>query len=181
MVEFLASQRIERCLLTCAAGGIRPGLAPGDFVLADRILLGHQPDSWSQAAARMGSGSEIALSGSHLPFIRFANSQTDKSRLRSGTHAQMTGPSYETPAEVRMLSRLGVWTVGMSTGVELVRARELGLVTGAIAVVANPACGLANATISHANVLNTMRNAARKLERLIHDLVLETNSFQVDQ
>jgi len=181
MVEFFAANRIQRCLLTCAAGGIRKDLTPGDFVLAREILLAHYPGSWPQFAAHLEAGTKITSSGSDLRFTRFATKLTDATELKCGLHAQMTGPSYETPAEVRMLSQLGVWTVGMSSGVELTRSRELGLVTGAIAVVANPACGLGLNAISHEDVLKTMRNAARKLERLIHHLVLETRSFQVDQ
>jgi purine nucleoside phosphorylase len=80
-----------------------------------------------------------------------------------------------------MLARLGVWTVGMSSGVELARARELGLLTGAIAVVANLACGLGSKAIEHEDVLETMAKASGNLERVIHHLVLETSSFQFDQ
>lgn len=180
-IEFFAKCGIRRCLITCAAGGIHKQLAPGDLVLAREFVFVNHQDSWKDLARRMEAGATIGSIGSDPSFSRFAEGSTNAPRLWRGLHAQMIGPSYETPGEVEMLARLGVWTVGMSSGVELARARELGLLTGAIAVVANLACGLGSKAIEHEDVLETMAKASGNLERVIHHLVLETSSFQFDQ
>lgn len=181
MVEFFATCGIKRCLITCAAGGIHHPLAPGDLVLAREIVFFNRSDSWKEIARQLEAGADIGSIQSDPRFSRFAERSITKPRLEWGLHAQMTGPSYETPAEVKMLARLGVWTVGMSSGVELARARALGLASGVIAVVANLACGLGPDAISHQDVLETMAKAALNLERVIYHLVLETSSFQLDQ
>jgi purine nucleoside phosphorylase len=185
LVDFFADNHVPRCLITCAAGGVAPTLNAGDLVLVNRILFLNRPECWREIANLLERPEwQSTLTGSHPGFHHLVEKnwvEKDHGRVVSGLHAQMTGPNYETRAEIRMLSRLGVSTVGMSTGVELRRAQYRGLISGALAVVANPATGLCDGPITHGEVLMTMEKAAQNLERLIFHLVLETNSFHVDQ
>lgn len=185
LIDFFADIRVPRCLITCAAGGVAASLEAGDLVVVNRILFLNHPESWRETAKLLETPDwQTTLTGSHPAFALLVEEKpTAKAygRVVWGLHAQMTGPSYETRAEIRMLSRLGISTVGMSTGVELRRAQYRGLISGAVAVVANPATGLREGVITHGEVLIAMEKATQQLERLISHLVVETNSFQVDQ
>ena len=79
----------------------------------------------------------------------------------------MPGPSYETPAEIRMLRTLGANVVGMSLVHEAIAARHAGMEVLAISVVSNPAAGLSAAELSHADVTETSRQAAGRLGALL--------------
>jgi purine-nucleoside phosphorylase len=70
----------------------------------------------------------------------------------------LTGHSYETKAEIKMLQTLGASAVGMSTGLEVLAARHMGLRVGAISCISNLAAGLQTETLSHAEVMETMGN-----------------------
>ena len=91
--------------------------------------------------------------------------------LASGVYACMTGPSYETPAEIRMLRTLGADVVGMSTVPEAIVARHAGIEVLAIALVSNAAAGVSGAPITHEEVLEAGRTAGPALARLIERVV----------
>jgi purine-nucleoside phosphorylase len=87
--------------------------------------------------------------------------------LHEGVYAACLGPAYETPAEVRMLARLGADLVGMSTVPEILAAAELGLPAAALAVVTNRAAGLANETLAHEDVTLLAGQVAPRLAAVI--------------
>src|SRR6202040_3537055 len=91
--------------------------------------------------------------------------------LKPGVYACMSGPSYETPAEIRMLRLLGADVVGMSTVPEALVARHAGLDVLAFALVTNAAAGITGAPITHEEVLAVGKEAARQLSILISGVV----------
>ena len=90
--------------------------------------------------------------------------------LRSGVYATTSGPSYETPAEVRMLQRLGGDVVGMSLGPEVIGAVHAGLRVVAVAIASNFAAGLAPAALRHDEVTEVVGEAADRVARLLESL-----------
>jgi purine-nucleoside phosphorylase len=91
--------------------------------------------------------------------------------LRDGVYAGLLGPAYETPAEVRMLERLGADAVGMSTVPETIVARALGVRVAGVSCITNLACGLSMHPLSHDEVLETTTRVARDFERLVEEFV----------
>jgi purine-nucleoside phosphorylase len=158
---------IRSLLVTNAAGGINPSYAPGDLVrIVDHLnlsgtnpLVGENdekigprfPDLSDAYDARLGSLLDEAASAAGVS-------------LRRGVYACMLGPSYETPAEIRMLRALGADLVGMSTVPEVIAARHMGVAVAGLSVVTNLAAGLARKALSHEEVAET---AGRVRDRLV--------------
>lgn len=148
--RLLALLGCRAVLLTNAAGGIREGLAPGRLLLVgDHLnLTGANP-----------------LVGPHYAFVDMTNVYDPELRaaarasadeagvpLEEGVYAGVLGPSYETPAEVRMLRALGADAVGMSTVLEAIALRRLGVRVGAMSCITNVAAGLSGALLDHHEV-----------------------------
>jgi purine-nucleoside phosphorylase len=88
-----------------------------------------------------------------------------------GVYASLLGPSYETPAEIRMLRRLGADAVGMSTVPEVLAARQCGLRVLAVATISNRAAGLSRRPLSHQEVLEVGQRASHGLARLLERII----------
>ena len=93
--------------------------------------------------------------------------------LHEGVYAAMPGPQYETPAEIRMLQRLGADAVGMSTVPEAVQARALGLEIAAFSCLTNWGAGITGSELSHEEVTDTGKSAAGTLAKLLHETLPE--------
>jgi purine-nucleoside phosphorylase len=151
-VRALAAFGIRDLLLTNAAGGINKKFRPGDFmVLTDHInFMGANPlrgaphfvDLTRVYDARLGALLFRAGKGCHL-------------KLQRGVYLAVSGPSYETPAEIRAFARLGADSVGMSTVPEAIVARQCGLNVAAVSCITNLAAGISKEKLSHAEVLET--------------------------
>jgi purine-nucleoside phosphorylase len=168
-VRILASLGVGALLLTNAAGGIRPGLEPGDLVLLDdQIDL-----TFRRPLAGPVRDGETRFPDMSAPFDAELRASLRRVALEEGielsegTYAAVHGPSYETRAEVRMLARLGADVVGMSTVAEVATARALGLPVAALSLVTNRATGLAGRPLRHEEVLETGREAAGRMTRLV--------------
>ena len=157
LVHQLAEWGVRRLVLTNAAGGIHAELNPGDpmLIAAHLKLLG--PADWrrpvSHSAPYSAAWREAAARG--VPGVR------------SGTYAALTGPTYETPAEIRALAAMGADAVGMSTAREAEAAHALGMSVLGVSCVTNKGAGLGDGTLTHAEVEATGRRAAAKLARLV--------------
>jgi purine-nucleoside phosphorylase len=157
-------------LLTNAAGGVHPSLAPGDLVrIVDHVNLSGQNPLTGDNDERLGPRFPD-LSDAYDPRLGALLDEVARERgvpLRTGVYACMAGPSYETPAEVRMLRALGADVVGMSTVPEVISARHLRVPVVAISVVTNLAAGLARKPLSHAEVAETASRVEDRLAALV--------------
>ncbi len=154
-------------LLTSAVGGVDPALGPGSvMVVADHInLSGGNP-------LRGGNLDALGvrfpdLTHLYSPRLRAVAQSASPEPLPEGVYCAMPGPSYETPAEIRMLQGLGANVVGMSLVHEAIAARHAGMEVLAFAVVSNAAAGLGAAELTHAEVTEACRQAAGRLGALL--------------
>lgn len=165
---------VKTVVLTAATGGIDLTLKPGDLVcLSDHLnLLGTNPLRGPNDD-RLGLRF-LDLTRVYSPELR-ALAASEATRLgislREGIYACLSGPTYETPAEIRMLRALGADVVGMSTVPEAIVARHSGLDVLAFALVTNAAASVAGAPITHAEVIEAGREAGQRLGDLIAGVV----------
>ncbi|MDR3460511.1 MAG: purine-nucleoside phosphorylase [Verrucomicrobiae bacterium] len=156
-VRTLAAFGITDLLLTNAAGGINKNFRAGDFmVLTDHInLMGANP---LRGPAIPGLPRFVDLTEAYDPQLRELLFKAGKScnlKLQRGVYLAVSGPSYETPAEIRAFAGLGADAVGMSTVPEAIVARQLGLNVAAVSCVTNLAAGISKDKLSHTEVLET--------------------------
>ncbi len=147
VARMLAQLSVQRLIVTNAAGGIAAAFQPGDLML----INGH----WSFANVQLRHGDARGHSGGRLwnpQLIEHAKSINTPLTLHSGVYAMMSGPCYETPAEVRMLQTLGVDAVGMSTIPESIVAAERGINVLGVSCITNVASGLSDAPLDHSEV-----------------------------
>jgi purine-nucleoside phosphorylase len=153
----LAAFGITDLLLTNAAGGINKNFRPGDFmVLTDHInCMGANP---LRGAHIPGLPRFVDLTETYDKKLRellFRAGKISKLKLQRGVYLAVSGPTYETPAEVRAYAKLGADAVGMSTVPEAVVARQCGLKVAGISCITNLAAGISKKNLSHAEVLET--------------------------
>lgn len=158
-----------RLLLTNAVGGINPAYRTGEFMyVADHLnLLGDNPLKGEIANPFVDLGN-LYRQQYHAPLAEWA--ATEGLRLHRGVLAVMPGPSYETPAEIRALWRMGADVVGMSTAPEAILGHYLGLEVVALSFVANAAAGLSPAGLSHSEVLAAAAAQTDAFCRLVRQL-----------
>jgi purine-nucleoside phosphorylase len=144
-------------LLTNAAGGIHPALHPGCLMLIRRHIEWTRPYCWRKAATAESSASPY--SEALCRQLREA-ARRRKLPIHEGVYAAVTGPCYETAAEIKALQAWGADAVGMSTAREAETARELGIECAAVSLITNRAAGLSAALIHHEEVLSTAAGRA---------------------
>ena len=175
IVRVLAGAGIKRLILTNAAGSLNPEFKPGNWMMInDHInLTGTSPLLWRQASppAKPPTSSRfIDLSDAYSARLREQFREAAKKTgtiLYEGVYVAILGPQYETPAEVRMLQKLGADAVGMSTVLEVIQARALGLEVAGFSCLTNLAAGLAGLALTHEEVLETGQGAAADFARLL--------------
>ena len=170
-VRALAAFGITDVLLTNAAGGINKKFRPGDFMmLTDHInFMGANP---LRGPVQPGSLRFVDLTDTYAAGLRrLLRRAADAARLeiRSGVYLAVSGPSYETPAEIRAFARLGADAVGMSTVPEAIVARECGLNAAAVSCITNLAAGRGREKLSHAEVLVTAERVQKTGAQLIRN------------
>lgn len=170
-VRVLAEYGIESLLLTNAAGGINRKFRPGDFMqLADHInFLGANPLRGPIVAGREHFVDLTHVYDAVLGKLLQRAAKGTGAKLHSGVYLAVSGPSYETPAEIRAFARLGADAVGMSTVPEAIVARQCGLRVAGLSCITNAAAGQSAHTLSHADVLAMGDAAGRGAARLLEN------------
>jgi purine-nucleoside phosphorylase len=163
-VRLAADLGVKRLILTNAAGGIRPGLVPGSLMAIRAHLNIVGRDRWCVLAN--GTALREPYSQRLIQSLDLHESENGR-ELPVGIYAALTGPCYETPAEIRALAACGADAVGMSTALEAEAAAELGLEVAAISCITNKAAGLGGDTLNHAEVLANAQLAVERLGRVI--------------
>lgn len=168
-VRVLNALGVRTLLVSNAAGGIRRTFRPGDLMLIrDHLnlmfrspLIGAQepgdvrfPDMSAPYDAELTQCLRDVALELHVPLVE-------------GVYAGLLGPSYETPAEVRMLGVLGADAVGMSTVPEVIVARAIGMRVAGISCITNLASGISPHPLSHAEVIETTNVVAERFEQLV--------------
>lgn len=170
-LEVLNALGAEALILTNAAGSMRPDIPPGDLMLlSDHInFSGLNPLIGEPTDARF-----VPMMEAYDPGLRAdleASAKAEGIDLKSGVYAWYSGPSFETPAEIRAIRTLGADAVGMSTVPEVILARFLGLKVAAISTITNMAAGMSDEAISHDHTKAMAPLGAAKLERILRRLL----------
>lgn len=161
-------------IVTNAAGGINTGFKPGTLMLiTDHLnLMGDNP--------LKGANSDFLgprfpdMSEAYSPKLRqlaLSVAQKEKIDLQQGVYAGLSGPCYETPAEIRMLRGLGADAVGMSTVPEVIAANHAGLPILGISCITNLAAGLSDNKLSHDEVMETAEQVRSQFVRLLNGIL----------
>ena len=155
-------------VLTNGCGGLNPAWAPGTPVLiSDHINL--------TATSPLEGPTFVDLTDLYSARLRAIAREVDPT-LDEGVYVQFPGPHYETPAEVQMAKRIGGDLVGMSTTLEAIAARHVGLEVLGISLVTNLAAGISDEPLSHQEVIEAGQAAAERCGRLLADVVLRVVS-----
>ena len=164
----------DTLFLTNASGGINPSFTAGDFMmLTDHISL------W---APNPLIGANIDELGTRFPDMTHVYDEEIQDiirdvaakegiKLQEGIYAQLTGPSFESPAEIQLLHKLDVDSVGMSTVVEAIAANHMGMKICGISCVCNLAAGMTDNPLTHEEVQQAAADAAPKFKKLVTEVV----------
>jgi purine-nucleoside phosphorylase len=160
-------------IVSNAAGGVNRLWQPGDIMLIrDHInLMFQNPLIGAMEPGDLRFPDMSEPYDTALADVARAVAPEQGILLREGVYAGLTGPAYETPAEVRMLAFLGADAAGMSTVPEVIAARALGLRVLGFSCITNLACGLSNNPITHAEVLETTERVAERFKALVRGVV----------
>jgi purine-nucleoside phosphorylase len=159
----VAAAGCRTVVLTNAAGGLRDGVPVGSPVLiSDHLNL--------TARSPLVGANFVDLTDLYSPRLRALAREIDPS-LVEGVYAGLVGPHFETPAEIRMLRTMGADLVGMSTVLEAIAARALGVEVFGLSLVTNLAAGVTGEPLNHEEVLEAGRAAAGRMGRLLRSLV----------
>lgn len=161
--------------LTNAAGGVNKSFRAGDFMLLTDHIMSLFPNpligaNVDELGTRFPDMSEV-----YDPQLRRIITETAArlgTPLQQGVYCQLTGPTFETPAEVRMLSVLGADAVGMSTACEAAAARHAGIRVCGISCITNQAAGISETPLSHQEVFDTANRVAPDFRRLVRESIV---------
>ncbi|MDF2658061.1 MAG: purine nucleoside phosphorylase [Paenibacillus sp.] len=173
-VRVMKALGVKSLLVTNAAGGVNIGFQPGDLMLIrDHLnlmfrnpLIGRNEEALGVRFPDMSQ----AYSARLLESAREAADQLGI-RLQEGVYAGLLGPTYETPAEIKMLRTLGADAVGMSTVPEVIAARHAGIEVLGISCITNMAAGILNQPLSHAEVVETADRVKESFLELVSAVI----------
>ena len=161
-------------LLTNAAGGVDPGFGPGTLmVIRDHLNLTGRSPLFGPNADELGNRFQD-LTEAWSPRLRealHAAGRAEGVKLAEGVYAGLLGPQYETPSEVRMLRTLGADAVGMSTVLECIAARWVGLEVCGVSLVTNAGAGYSGEPLTHEEVLAAGAEAGPRLATVIRRFI----------
>jgi len=162
-IRWMAQQGVRRLILTNAAGTLNPAFQPGSWMMiSDHLNL--------TATSPLEGPDFIDLTAAYDPAWRQefrSAARASNMQLPEGVYAGLRGPHYETPAEIRMLRALGADAVGMSTVLETIQARSLGLPVAAFSCLTNWAAGISPTPLDHHEVLQAGNLAAQAMTGLL--------------
>jgi purine-nucleoside phosphorylase len=168
-VRVLAEFGIRDLLLTNAAGGVNRKFRAGDFMmLTDHInFMGTNPLRGPAVADLPRFVDLTCTYDQGLRGVLKKAAKQSNLKLQQGVYLAVSGPSYETPAEIRAFAKLGADAVGMSTVPEAIVARQCGINVAGLSCITNVAAGLGGATLTHAEVLETAEKVKHMAARLL--------------
>lgn len=172
----MRSLGIKKLIVTNASGGINIDFSPGDLMLiTDHVnfmgnnpLIGPNIDTMGVRFPDMSNAYSSRMNNLIMNISNAINIQ-----IKKGVYASMTGPAYETPAEIRMLRILGADAVGMSTVPEVIAANHAGMEVVGISCITNMAAGVLNKPLNHEEVIKTAEEVKEKFLRLIVEVIKE--------
>ncbi len=173
-IRLMHAMGAKKLFLTNAAGGLGDGFQCGDLmIITDHIstfvpnpLLGKNEDSFGVRFPDMSEIYNISLQNLIRETARELNIN-----LKEGVYLQLTGPSYETPAEIKMCKLLGASAVGMSTAVEAIAANHLGMDICGISFISNLAAGMSETPLCHEEVKAAADEVAPKFQNLVKNVI----------
>jgi purine-nucleoside phosphorylase len=173
-IRVLCSLGIENLILTNAAGGILPGMQPADLmIIEDHInMTGHNPlmgPNIKDLGPRFPDMTEAYDRG--LIKKLEASFKNQGLKPHKGVYCWMTGPSYETPAEIRHLKIIGGGAVGMSTVPEAIVAHHMGVKVAGISCITNLAAGISPEKLNHDEVTENAGKAAKNFSNVLSDFI----------
>jgi len=173
-VRVLSSLGVKALIVTAAVGSLKPSIRPGDFlILKDHInfmganpLMGNYDRFFGAMFPDMNEPYDAALRREALRIARGL-----KVRAAEGVYLAVTGPSYETPAEVRAYRMLGGSVAGMSVVPEVIAARQLGMKVLGVCWISNFTSGISTETLEHEDVLRLGEKVSVKMKALLEKVI----------
>jgi len=165
---------IKKLFLTNAAGGVNFDFKPGDFMMITDHITSFVPSpligkNIEELGVRFPDMSEVYSKSLRELIVQAAAEHLIE--LKEGVYVQLTGPNYETPAEIRMCRLLGADAVGMSTACEAMAARHMGIEVCGISCITNMAAGMTKEKLSHTEVQETADRVAKQFEMLVSSVI----------
>lgn len=169
-IRTLAKLGVELLVVTNSAGGLKTTMKPGELmVISDHInltgqnpLIGRNDESLGPRFPDMSDAYDKELSKIMMAVLKKLNVKHSK-----GVYCGVTGPSYETPAEVKYLQKIGGGAVGMSTVLEVIVAKHMGLDVVGLSCITNPAAGILNKPLNHEEVTETAKRATKNFVKVL--------------
>ncbi|MDN2579664.1 purine-nucleoside phosphorylase [Aquibium sp. ELW1220] len=173
VLETLAGIGVTKLLLTNAAGSLRPEMGPGSVMLiTDHINFSGSNPLFGEPTDRRFVGLTEAYDAGIRAALKAAAAETD-TPLCEGVYMWFSGPSFETPAEIRMARIVGADAVGMSTVPEVILARFLGLRVAACSVITNLAAGMTGQELSHQETKDMAPQGGQRLAGILRKAIGE--------
>jgi purine-nucleoside phosphorylase len=167
VIEALKSAGIENLILTNAAGSLDPAMRPGSIMLIDDHI---NQSGMNPLIGMHGDENFVPMTNAYDPGLRakiIAAAEAEKLELHRGVYVWYSGPSFETPAEIKMFRMIGGTAVGMSTAPETILARRFGLRVAGLSVITNLAAGIEGASPSHAETKSEGAKASARMGQLL--------------
>ena len=172
-VRVMAALGAKRLIVTNAAGGVNPGLRAGDLMLMDDHInfMFQNPLTGRVIEGDARFPDMSAPYDRELQQIAERVARENGVTLKRGVYFAVTGPSYETPAEIRMYQRLGADAVGMSTVPEVIAARAMGIRVLGISLITNAAAGMTGEPLTHQEVIDAGVEAGPRFAALVRGVL----------
>jgi purine-nucleoside phosphorylase len=166
-LDQLQDAGIRTLIITNAAGSLKPSMGPGSLMMiSDHINY----SGMNPLIGQHGDENFVPMTNAYDPGLRkqlLTAAKKEKIVLKQGVYCWYSGPSFETPAEIRMFQIVGGSAVGMSTVPETIIARRLGIRVAAVSIITNLAAGIKGASPSHEETKREGEKAAAKMQRLL--------------